>query len=71
MHIEIHQPELEQRVREQIQSGHFHDVDDLLSQALDALREKQEISKAGPALRERATGAVLLAVLAGITVSRN
>lgn len=35
MSIEIHQPELERRVREGIRSGRFHDVDDLLSKALD------------------------------------
>lgn len=40
MHIEIHQPELEQRVLRQIQSGHYHDVDELLTKALDALDEK-------------------------------
>ena len=39
MSIEIHQPELERRVREGIQSGRFHDVDDLLTKALDALSE--------------------------------
>src|SRR5690348_7778866 len=36
---EIHKPELERRVREGIQSGRFHDVDDLLTKALDALSE--------------------------------
>ena len=41
MTIEIHKPELEQRVREEIESGHFYDVDELLSNALDALREKE------------------------------
>lgn len=41
MNIEIHKPELVQRVREQIQSGHFHDVDELLEKALDALQEKE------------------------------
>jgi Arc/MetJ-type ribon-helix-helix transcriptional regulator len=40
MHIEIHQPELEQRVRRQVQSGRYHDVDELLTKALDALDEK-------------------------------
>ena len=35
--IEIQKPELERRVREGIQSGRFHDVDDLLTKALDAL----------------------------------
>jgi uncharacterized protein (DUF433 family) len=39
MSIEIHQPELERRVRDSIQSGRFHDVDELLTKALDALSE--------------------------------
>jgi Arc/MetJ-type ribon-helix-helix transcriptional regulator len=41
MNIEIHNPELQQRVREQIQRGQFHDVDELLERALDALEEKK------------------------------
>jgi Arc/MetJ-type ribon-helix-helix transcriptional regulator len=41
MTIEIHQPELERRVREGIQSGRFHDVDELLTKALDGLHEKE------------------------------
>jgi Arc/MetJ-type ribon-helix-helix transcriptional regulator len=40
MHIEIHEPDLEQRVLRQIQSGHYHDVNELLTKALDALDEK-------------------------------
>jgi hypothetical protein len=40
MNLEIHTPELQQRVQSQIQSGHFHDVEELLSKALDALEEK-------------------------------
>lgn len=40
MTIEIHTPELERRVREEIQRGYFRSVDDLLTQALHALREK-------------------------------
>ena len=58
MQIEIHKPELEQRVRRQIQSGQYHDVDDLLTKALDALDEKAPI--AAPSDR---TGAALLEVL--------
>ena len=54
--MEIHKPELERRVKEQIQSGHFQDVDELLETALDALAQK---ASAQPA----ATGAALLAVL--------
>jgi uncharacterized protein (DUF433 family) len=39
MSIEIQKPELERRVREGVQSGRFHDVDDFLTKALDALSE--------------------------------
>jgi Arc/MetJ-type ribon-helix-helix transcriptional regulator len=46
MNLEIHQPELERRVREGIESGRFYDVDDLLTKALDALSEKEAFSKA-------------------------
>ena len=40
MNLEIHNPELVQRVNAQIQSGHFHDADELLEKALDALEGK-------------------------------
>jgi len=40
MNLEIHEPELERRVRGGIESGRFHDVDELLTKALDALFEK-------------------------------
>jgi hypothetical protein len=40
MTIEIHKPELERMVEEEIASGHFRDVDDLLTHALRALRAK-------------------------------
>jgi Arc/MetJ-type ribon-helix-helix transcriptional regulator len=46
MTIEIHQPELERRMQAEIQSGHFRDIDDLLTTALDALQEKQKDSAA-------------------------
>jgi uncharacterized protein (DUF433 family) len=39
MAIEIHKPELERRMRENIKSGGFRDVDELLTKALDALSE--------------------------------
>jgi len=55
MNIEIHNPELEQRVREQIQRGQFHNMDDLLEKALDALEEK-ETTAAIPSHRERPAG---------------
>lgn len=40
MNLEIHKPELLQRVSAQIRSRHLHDVDELIEQALDALDEK-------------------------------
>jgi hypothetical protein len=40
MNLEIHKPGLARRLQEEIQSRHFHDVDELLEQALDALDEK-------------------------------
>ena len=43
MNLEIHKPELEQRVRAQIESGQFRDVDELIEQALDALEEKDAV----------------------------
>jgi len=58
MNLEIHKPELVQRVNAQIQSGHFHDTDELLEKALDALDE-QATAAAPPT----ATGAVVLAAL--------
>jgi hypothetical protein len=58
MNLEIHKPELAQRVQAQIQSGHFQDADDLLEKALDALDEQSSAASL-----ETATGAVLLAAL--------
>jgi len=40
MSLEIHKPELVQRVNAQIQSRRLHDADELIEQALDALDEK-------------------------------
>jgi len=59
MNLEIHKPELAQRVQAQIQSGHFHDADELIEKALDALDE-QATAAAAP---RTGTGAVVLAAL--------
>jgi len=40
MSLEIHNPELVQRVNGHIQTGHFHDADELIEKALDALEGK-------------------------------
>jgi hypothetical protein len=39
MNIEIHDPELERRVREAIDSGRFHDFEEMLTKALGDLPE--------------------------------
>ncbi len=54
MSIEIQKPELEQRVRASIQRGQFHNLDDLVEKALDALGEKTPVSSARE--RRRAAG---------------
>ena len=57
MNIQIHKPELVQRVTAHIQTGQFHDADELIEKALDALEEH---TAAAPTT---ATGAVVLAAL--------
>ena len=49
MNLEIHKPELVQRVNAQIQSRHLHNADELIEQALDALDEKSPAPAAPPA----------------------
>jgi hypothetical protein len=58
MNLEINKPELEQRVQTQLQSGQFHDADELIEKALDALDE--QTTAPTPA---SATGSVVLAAL--------
>ena len=48
MTIEIRKPELERLVREEILSGQFQSVDDLLTEAIQALREKNAPPVAAP-----------------------
>lgn len=58
MNIEIHKAELVQRLAAHIQTGHFHDADELIEKALDALDE--HTAAASPTTE---TGAVVLAAL--------
>lgn len=58
MNLEIHRPELVQRVNAQIQSGQFHDADELLEKALDALDERTTATTP-----TTATGSVVLAAI--------
>jgi Arc/MetJ-type ribon-helix-helix transcriptional regulator len=55
MNLEIRNPGLVQRVNAQIQSGHFHDADELIEKALDALEEKTP-APSSAAERRRAAG---------------
>ena len=48
MTIEIVTPELEQLMKEEILRGHFDKVDDLFTQALHALREKNTLAAQHP-----------------------
>jgi hypothetical protein len=48
VNLEIHKPELVQRVNAQIQSRHLDDADELIEQALDALDEKSPAPVAAP-----------------------
>lgn len=59
MNLEIHNPELVQRVNARIQTGHFQDEDELLEKALDALDEQVPAA----ALPATATGSVILTAL--------
>lgn len=56
MNLQIHKPELVQRVQAQIRSGNFHDTDELIEKALDALEGKTPAPKSSPAERRRAAG---------------
>jgi len=47
MNLEIHKPELVERVNAHIQTGHFHDADELLEKALDALDEIDALDEKG------------------------
>jgi Arc/MetJ-type ribon-helix-helix transcriptional regulator len=55
MSLEIHKPEPVQRVNAHIQTGQFHDTDELIEKALDALEEKTP-APASAAARRRAAG---------------
>ena len=57
MALEITRPETEARIQRYLQSGQFHDLDELLAKALDALPEP-EAAKAAPP--ERRTGQLLI-----------
>jgi Arc/MetJ-type ribon-helix-helix transcriptional regulator len=56
MSLEIHKPELVQRVNAHIRSGQYHDTDELIEKALDALEGTTAAPKSSAAERRRAAG---------------
>ena len=63
MNLEIHKPELVQRVNAHVQTGHFHDADEVIEKALDALEEKAHAPTSGAHAR---TGQDLIDVCARV-----
>jgi hypothetical protein len=57
MTLEINRPETEARIQRYLQSGQFHDLDELLSKALDALPEPGPSQAASP---DRRTGQAII-----------
>jgi hypothetical protein len=49
MNLEIHKPQLIERVNAHIQAGHLHDADELIEKALDAPDEKDALDEKSPA----------------------
>jgi Arc/MetJ-type ribon-helix-helix transcriptional regulator len=48
MNLEIHKPELVQRVNAHIQTGKFHDAEEVLEKALEALEEEDALEEKAP-----------------------
>lgn len=56
MNLEIHNPELVQRLNARIRAGQFHDADEFIEKALDAMDKEIAV----PERPNRETGAVIL-----------
>ena len=56
MNLEIHKPELVERVNAHIQTGQFHDTEELIEKALDALEQQMPAHTSKAAERRRAAG---------------
>ncbi len=48
MTIQITRPDVEALINQHLESGPFHDVDELLAEALTALREKEQAADEAP-----------------------
>jgi hypothetical protein len=60
MTIEIHRPELEALIMQRMKSGGFHNVEDVL---LQALKTSPPVEEPSGTLRDKRTGADLIAAL--------
>lgn len=60
MTIEIHKPELEALIMQRMKSGGFHNIEDAL---LQALKTSPPVGESSGTLREKRTGADLIAAL--------
>ena len=60
MTIEIHRPELEALIIQRMKSGGFHNVEDVL---LQALKTSQPVEERSGTSRDKRTGADLIAAL--------
>jgi len=56
MNLEIQNPELVQRLDAHIRTGHFHDTEELIEKALDALDERVPAPESSAAERRHAAG---------------
>jgi Arc/MetJ-type ribon-helix-helix transcriptional regulator len=66
MNLEIHKPELVQRVNAHIRTGQFRGADEVLEKALDALEERVTTPSSGHEAKgsgDRRTGADLISAL--------
>ena len=65
MTIEIRKPELERLMQEEILSGHFQSMDELLTEAIQALREKNASPSTGARTRKNLAQFLLESPFAG------
>jgi len=65
MTIEIRKPELERLLQEEILNGHFQNVDDLLAETLQDLREKYALAATAPRPRKNLAQFLLDSPFAG------
>jgi len=61
--------EIRRRLEEELQSGHFHDVDELLARALDALHERKKVRPTRPERSSAEVVAHIREIRKGVSLS--